>query len=66
MLKVASANVKTLDPVGVRRARKLGLNISGKMEYLDGALAAAGYHIMGGTDFIRFFIRLIHPVFHPD
>ncbi|CAK0877917.1 unnamed protein product, partial [Prorocentrum cordatum] len=44
---VASANVKTLDPAGVRRAKKLGLNTSSKMEYLDGALAAAGYNITG-------------------
>ncbi|CAK0815072.1 unnamed protein product, partial [Prorocentrum cordatum] len=44
---VASANVKTLDPAGVRRAKKLGLNTSSKMEYLDGALAAAGYNIIG-------------------
>ena len=45
--KVASANVKTLDPAGVRRAKKLGLNTSSKMEYLDGAFAAAGYNIIG-------------------
>ena len=45
--KVASANVKALDPAGARRAKKLGLNTSSKMEYLDGALAAAGYDIVG-------------------
>ncbi|CAK0894210.1 unnamed protein product [Prorocentrum cordatum] len=45
--QVASASAKTLDPAGVRRAKKLGLNTSSKMEYLDGALAAAGYNIIG-------------------
>ena len=46
-LKAATANVKTLDPAGIRRSTKLGLNTSAKIEYLDHELHQAGYQVVG-------------------
>ena len=40
--EVASANVKTLNVVGVARVRTLGLNAKSKMDILDGSFATVG------------------------
>ena len=46
-LRVGTANVKTLDPHTLRKAKKVGLNTSAKMEFLDKEFAEAGYKLVG-------------------
>ena len=46
-VRAATANVKTLDPAGIRRAVKLGLNTSSKIEFLDLSFHNSSYDVIG-------------------